>query len=371
MQKLSLFLLFFWSLSFATGQVDSSQGPVFMEKASAELFRFYFDDSYYLLDKNCRFKFIERVSGFDTNKNVFDGAFTDFDQNGTVVLSGHYEHGLKQGVFTAYHPNAALKWEVTFEADKPTGNWHYYYPDGKPMLTVYYDNSGGKIIDFWDRKGRQRVKAGEGNYAFQMPFVFYNEYGYPFYERRGRIKNGLPYGYWTNSFVDEKGAKTLYTEESYDQNGMMTEGYNLFLDATYESPFGILPTSSFYTAESLLAKPCTFDDHSGFNTYLAQKFDALLAASPSLHNIEDHFSYEVQLSAEGVPEKSLLKDSLQTQELNPYLEAALKEIPFYFPSVDQAENAMADQLRVYGKLSIDASGRFHFHSFRIERGNQP
>lgn len=372
MQRTGLFLFLLCITFFTSGQQPDTSGKMtLLEKAPMGLVRFYFDDYYYLVDKDCSFKSIERVSQFLVDKNVFHADFRDFDRNGTVVLTGYHNAGVKEGPFKAYHPDGTLKWEVTFEQGRPIGDWKYYYPDGKPMITVNYDQATGRIMSFWDRRGKQQIKDGNGNYMFRMPFAFYNEYGYPFFERKGRVRNGLPRGYWTSHLVDHQEKKILYTEEIFDDRGVLENGYDLFLDARYYTPMALLPTPYFYTAERLLSKPCTFDDHSGFNTYLSEKFSAMLRSSPTLTNIEDKFSYEVSLDEEGNPTDFTLKDSLMTKELNRYVEMVLPEIPFYFPSLDKAGNGIMDTLTVYGNLSINDAGQFHFHSFRIEREKQP
>lgn len=366
-----LFFLLYLTLLVHGQQSDTTGKATLFEKAPEGLVRFYFDDYYYLVDKDCAFKSIERVSQFITEKNVFHADFRDFDQNGTVILTGHYNQGVKEGPFKAYHPNGALKWEVTFEQDRPVGNWKYYYPDGKPMLTVNYDEAEGRIMAFWDKRGQQRIKGGNGSYEFRMPFAFYNEYGYPFFERKGRIKDGVPRGYWTTHLVDQDDKKVLFTEESFDDSGVLTEGYNLFWDAAYHTPMAFIPTPHFYTAERLLSKPCNFDDYSGFNTYLSETFSTRLRGNPPRTNVDDKFSYEVALDEKGTPTAVTLKDSLATKELNRYVEIIINDIPFYFPSLDQEGNAIADTLTVYGNLKIDEAGRFDFHNFRIIRRKQP
>ncbi|WP_165384753.1 toxin-antitoxin system YwqK family antitoxin [Sphingobacterium corticibacterium] len=372
MQRTGLFLFLLFAALFVSGQqTDSTGKATLFEKAPMGLVRFYFDDYYYLVDKDCAFKSIERVSQFLVDKNVFHADFRDFDRNGTVILTGYHNKGVKEGPFKAYHPDGTLKWEVTFENDKPIGDWKYYYPDGKPMLTVNYDEAAGRIMAFWDRRGQQRIKDGNGSYTFRMPFAFYNEYGYPFFERKGRIRHGVPRGYWTTHMIDPNEKKILYTEEIFNDMGVLDNGYNLFLDARYRTPMAILPISYFYTAERLLSKPCSFDDHSGFNTYLSEKFSAMLTSSPTLTNIEDKFSYEVALDEEGNPADVTLKDSLTTKELNRYLEMVFPEIPFYFPSLDETGNAIPDTITVHGNLSINDAGQFYFHSFRIVREKQP
>lgn len=371
MKKTILFLLTIFTSLLSFGQKDSTNRDTLFEKTTEGLVRFYYDDHYYLVDKDCGFKSIERLSQFIVAKNVFHGEFKDFDQQGTMILTGYYNQGVKEGIFKAFHPNKALKWEVTFKENMPTGDWKYYYPDGKPMLVVSFEEGAGKIRSFWDRLGRERVVEGEGTYEFKMPFEYYNEYGFPFFERKGRIKNGLPNGYWTTNMVDDKNKKALFTEEIYDKNGLLTEGYNVFLDAQYSVPLTIIPAQSFLMGERLLFKQCNFDDYSGFNSYLSEKLNSAFAANPSFQHTEDEFAYRVSIDKNGEPETITLSEPLKTSTFNRYLERVVKDIPFYFPSLDDEEQAIEDSLTVSGKLSISEAGVFNFHSITIEREKQP
>ncbi|WP_437920128.1 toxin-antitoxin system YwqK family antitoxin [Sphingobacterium sp. LRF_L2] len=370
MKLVNIFLVFIVISSSAWGQVDPSKRDTLFEKAPLDMVRFYYDNHYYLVDKDCGFKSIERLSQFIVSKNVFHGEFKDFDNKGTIILTGYYNQGVKEGNFKAYHPNGKLKWEVAFKENKPIGDWKYYYPDEKPMLTINYDEPTGRVIEFWDRLGRQRVIAGEGNYQFKMPFEFYNEYGFPFFERKGKIKNGLPAGYWTTNMVDDKEKKVLFTEEVYDKDGTLTEGYNLFLDAPYRIPLTIVPSNPFLLGEKLISKPCKFDDYSGFNAYLSDKFNAAFRANPSFQNMEDDFAYRVSLEKDGTPAIITLNHPLKITALNKYIEIIAKDIPFYFPSLNNQGEPIEDTLTISGKLNISEAGVFNFYNFKIEREEQ-
>lgn len=53
---------------------------VFFENASNGLVRFHFDKHYYLVDKNCPFKSIERLSQFIVSKKMF------FMENSRILI---------------------------------------------------------------------------------------------------------------------------------------------------------------------------------------------------------------------------------------------------------------------------------------------
>lgn len=367
MIKKGIFYLLFLFTSIVYAQQDSTTKDLYFEKAPMGLVRFYFDNHYFLVDKNCAFKSIERLSQFIVSKNVFHGEFKDFGPNGKIVLKGFYNEGVKEGVFTAYHPNGTTKWEVMFDKDTPTGDWNYYYPDGKPMLTVSYENGSVKITSFWNQVGVKRIVEGNGTYEFKMPYEFYNEYGFPFFERKGKLKDGVPTGYWTTHVVDDRNRKTLFAEEVYNKNGILTEAYNLFTDEEYVQPISMLPSAYFTTAETLIFKECTFDDYSGFYTYLSDKFNEVFSSVAGLAPLEEEFSFSIALNKDGSPRKTTVIKALQATELNKAVESLLNQIPYFFPSIDDTGETIEDDIAVSGKITIDKEGKIHFHSFRIKR----
>ncbi len=358
-------------VGYAQVENQTTKRDTLFEKAPLGLVRFYYDDHYFLVDKDCEFKSIERLSAFIVDKNAFHGEFKDFNQAGTVILTGNYAEGIKEGLFTAYHPNGATKWTCLFKEDKPTGDWKYYYPDGKPMLIVNYDSTNVTMTDYWNRRGKQEIIAGKGNYELMMPFDFYNEFGYPYFIRKGRIRNGLPSGYWTMTVTDNKRNRELFAEEVFNDQGIMVEGYNLFTQNDLQIPFSILPANHFRTAEKLIFKPCTFDAYSGFDTYLGDKFNSMAVntakITSDLNNTEYPFSFVVDLDKDGMPSGLNFNKKTEIESLNKWITSMIKEIPYYFPTLDDEGKPVEDQLTVSGVLSINAEGKSNFHSFNVQR----
>src|SRR3546814_822107 len=184
------------------GTADTTvNGPTFYERGSDETVRFFYDDHYYLVDKDCEFKAIERVGRYDFQQQVFIGEIADFDNQGRLILEGSYVDGRKQGDFKAYHPNGQLKWQVPYLQGSPRGGFNFFYPDGKPLLEITYTDEGVRILNFWDRRGRQRVTDGDGRYEFSVAADSYNEFGYTRYIRQGRVVDGRPHGNWTIEYL--------------------------------------------------------------------------------------------------------------------------------------------------------------------------
>lgn len=339
--------------------------PQYFELAENNEVRFFFDKSYYLVDKNCEFFSIERIAKFDPKTSLFIGAFTDYDLQGRVIMEGEYKQGIKSGLFRAYHPNGQLKWEVTFEQGKPNGDWAFYYPDGKPLMTINILDDSGKLMDYWTPTGSQAIKEGNGKYDFKIPFQGYNPYGYPFVRQRGIIRNGKPAGYWKIYFEDDKGS-VLVAEEIYDKEGNFKSAFDLYTESDYDKPrYPLSPIEQFSRAESLVSKDCSFDEHADFTQYLAssltKSFEMLELTDFSLYNLE----YTVQITKQGIPRKIDIKSKIN-REFDYYFEQAVDRIENYLPSFKNGEY-VDDEITVKVIAQPTANGGILFHSVKIIR----
>ena len=246
------------NLCILTG-IAQSQKQVFFESAGDKMVRFYFDANYFLVDKDCEFKTIERLAGFDGSTNKYIGSFTDFDVQGKPLLEGSYSNGERSGLFKAYHPNGVIKWEVNFVNNIPLGDWKYYYPDGKLLMRVEFSPESAKIMEFYDTRGRAMVQEGNGRFEFRTPVQGYNPYGYLFVRQKGRLKGGVPDGYW-QIFYEAGKISDLIAEEIYDK-GIFKGGSDLINEREYKTPiFSLLPPENFFSAERFISKNCNFDE---------------------------------------------------------------------------------------------------------------
>lgn len=349
-----ILLIAFGPLTLVKGQEHK---PVFFEKINNDQFRFFFDANYFIVDKSCEFKSIERVCGFNSKTNKFDGEIKDFDANGRAILTGKYVDGKKNGEFKAYHPNGVLKWESTFKDDKPDGSWKYYYPDSKPMLFITINGDDFFINQLWDRFGKQKITDGVGQFELTYPVTGFTDHGYTLYTREGKVKNGKPDGIWYINFLTEekKQEKIHVASESYS-DGVLTAKYtsrnfqNILIDL---NSFSITPDSFFPRAEALNSKGCTFDEFTGFNEFIAQKILDPLKKNKFNENedFETNFSYTVSVNKSGYPSRTKiveLKENISKQQ-KAMLEFAIEHINFYIPSIKDGK-PINDKLTINVKM---------------------
>lgn len=359
------------SLVLADGLDTMIHKSVYYEKVSDEITRFFYDDHYYLVDKHCPFKTIERVGQYDFQQQLFIGEFTDFDNRGRAILKGSYRAGRKDGDFKAYHPNGQLKWEVSFIQDSPSGLWKFYYPDGKPLLEVTYDNGERRILNFWNQLGKQRVTDGNGRYEFEVASDGYNEFGYVRYNRKGKILEGRPHGSWAIDYIFANGKKQNAGFEFY-QHGKFVQGYDVYTDEEFfDAPrYHLTPLIFFFRAETMIAKGCTIDEHEGFTGYLAEHLENWFEGE--VGEIPDPLTIEFMISVKknGEPGRIEIGNTFDIKRYADLLLEGLNGVTFWFPSYANGEY-IDDTLTVTAEVFPDAVERklrFFDVTIRREKG---
>lgn len=352
-----------------------AQEIVYREPANKGYTRFYYDENYYLVDKNCEFKSIERVAQYDTVMFGFNGEFKDFDRNGKLILEGSYQNGNRNGPFKAYHPNGQLKWEAVYQDGREISDWKYYYPDGKPFLTLSFGEEDYKIMSYWDRLGEQKVIEGNGNYDITFPATGFSDHGYSAYRRHGKLVNGVPDGVWYINFITNPKKNTQeYIYREVFEGGVRTsfirnpDYYDHFIP--YED-FWVVPTEYFGRAEFFLVHDCSFDEYSGFTNFIHKKIaEELEELDFELPNGSFQYKVKYEVSKTGQP-VSLKLDS--DSEKLPKKEQSkihkLFESMYYFiPSIENGK-AIKDNISLMGEFLIrNGKGTLNYVKIQREKG---
>lgn len=312
----------------------------FFEKGPDNTVRFYYDIDYYLVDKNCEFKFIERVAEFDIATNNFNGFFKDFDPNGRTLLSGFYKNGSKEGEFIASYPDGTLKWKTTFVNNKANGSIAYYYPDGKPMLFLTADKDNIYINQYWNKFGEQTVKDGQGVLDITLPIMGFTEHGFTKYNTKGKIENGLREGLWYTSFVtdDKKERFISLMISAYERSLLVDRQIDPYFETVLIdlSRLSFSPLESFQTAELLQSKKCSFDEHTGFNSFIAEKFKDFLGKQNYKTETDEttRLSYKIRVTKKGTAYAPTIEETsreMTKSELSLF-KAMINQVYYYLPS---------------------------------------
>lgn len=346
---------------------QAADSLLFYEPVEGGNYRFYFDDRYFLADRDCQFVAIERDGGYHPETKTMHGAFVDYDLDGRVVLTGHYVDGKKEGEFKAFHTTGHLKWEVVYRDDMPTGQWSYYYPDGRPLYVVEYRNDGMYIRDYWDQQGRHRVSNGKGRFDVTIKLDRYQEHGYSFVRRRGRVVDGKPHGTWTTQYILD-GEPAMDGGFEYFSNARFVRGMNAYTEEWYSdsSRLPLLPIEPFIRAELLAGNPCNIDAYSGFLLYLKEHLESYFSDLDE-EVYAQQLEYTIELDKDGMPRKISPVQSLPGRTLENKLTNALQAIPFWYPSYADG-NYINDTLTIRAAVFPDIKERkLRFFDVSIQR----
>ncbi len=351
--------LFAVTFDLSAQQADSStisqvsSKSTYYERSDDGMIHFYYDDGYYLVDKDCEYFAFERIGNY-RSKVGFIGPFADYDQDGRLILEGQYVNGQKDSLFTAYFANGVIQWQASFENNEPRGLWRFNYPDGKPLMELLYGENDVKLKNFWDERGRQRVTNGNGKYDFATKVRGFNEYGYQYIEYKGSVQNGIPKGMWTINYVFADGSRSEAAYEYYDSKQNLRYGYDLWEDERYgTSRIQVGPQVYIGRADAMMAKDCSVDEHEDFPLFIALRLEKALSRFDfSQYGIQD-ITVDLDVKKQGEADNvEVVQGYENIDEVRGLLERILIGIPYWIPSFDTDQEVFIDdQLKIHLQIT--------------------
>ena len=123
-----------------------------------------------------------------------------YHPNGQLSYQGKEAPNYKNiGQQTYWHENGQVKYSYLMDDfGNHTGPYFEYYPDGSKMLEVDRREAPPKYLNFWDEKGNQLLKEGNGSFFYEsgsLPeTVFRYEHNFKNYKEDGiqrMFRNGI------------------------------------------------------------------------------------------------------------------------------------------------------------------------------------
>jgi hypothetical protein len=231
----------------ATAQAQPSAPPeqaklsACVQEFSGDSVALFYDARYTLTPMACAT--LRRQTRLD-DKGNFDGDTRDYQRaNNQLLFRQQYDHGVRQGVYEAYYPNGQAQMRGTFSKGEPSGEWQFWYANGKPWQTLRWDATGPqpwRFVAYWDSTGQQLLANGRGRWQEINPRL----------HRRieGQVVNELPDGEWQIYHLD---GQKLLTTETYAL-GAFKKGHNWvgIGAANYRDKPRIVPTFEDRSAEA-------------------------------------------------------------------------------------------------------------------------
>lgn len=214
-KSIYLVFFFFYSLVGAAQNYFSIKGQPVMSA----------DSSYYYTEK-----VPGKMIGTDTIKFYYKST-------GGILAKHVINKNLLDGPFIYYYENGQLKLTGLNSNGKPTGEVLAYYENGKPKSVVAYKSSldissfseSFKLLNYWDNQGNELVKNGYGTCKCEFEILSTN------------------YDFWQEDIVEsEKNINYLYQDfdESYLWEGSVKDGLRNSIWKAYRN--GVLELEEHY-----------------------------------------------------------------------------------------------------------------------------
>jgi len=366
MKKINLFFLLVILVN--TSVFAQLSGNKFYQKTKEGYYHFYYDQQYYLVAQDCRFKFFTRVIQHVKEKNVFDGFFTDYFNNNKIALTGTYKMGLKDGVFKNYYPNGKLRYEVTFVDDKITGKAYFFYDNGKPWLNIEIKDGTFFILEYWNPVGKQRVKEGNGVYEYKDWYWGYNVDGFEAVVYKGRIKNGLTNSNWNIFFSYPDLSVELYRTEVMN-NGKFQRAtlYRKPSTSLQSSILRLVPHFDDNRSVSFISKDCTIDDNQNFISFL----EAFLNQTFAVATLPEDFkskTVECKVVVDQWGRAIDVNSDVESPTMARNLDLVFKAIEYWIPSYKNKQT-ITDTLTI--NFNVDQEKEIpSFNNLKIKRNEE-
>ncbi|MBK0381389.1 hypothetical protein I5M32_00325 [Pedobacter sp. SD-b] len=328
-KTLFVFLLGSFMAVQAFAQAPSAK---YMEQSIDGYIHLYFDQQYYLVDQNCVYKKFTRVIKYDKEKGGFNSFFTDYYNNNQPALSGKYIEEKKEGEFKGFYETGKPKFTISFKNNLPNGDWKFFYPSGNLWLNLAYINKQLFIKDFYDEKGRQKIKDGKGKLVLTEPALDFNEFGYTGVTFEGRVKEGKPEGIWSTYLSYPKGSPEYIGIEKFNDGKFEGSNYSFPQNFSHKnSLIRFYPAFLAENAEGLVFKGCTIDDNQGYNVYLQNFLNSSIIFEKSDVLPTAPFIVKIKIDENGKLTDIATPDSLNTS-LSNVLKQVLTNVPYWIPS---------------------------------------
>jgi antitoxin component YwqK of YwqJK toxin-antitoxin module len=304
----------------------------YMEQSIDGYIHLYFDQQYYLVDKNCVYKTFTRVIKYDKNDGGFNSFFTDYYNNNQSALTGKYQGGKKQGEFKGFYENGIPKFTINFKDNLPIGDWKYFYPSGNIWLNLAYKNGQIFIKSYFDEKGRQQIKDGKGILKLIESVYDFNEFGYTGISFEGRVKDGKPEGIWSSNLVYSRSPSEYIGVERFEDGKFKISNYNY--PKNFSPKSSIVKFHPVFTAENAQAltfKNCTIDDNQGYNFYLQNYLNSTIIFERSDVLPQEPFEVKLDIDNYGKVKNVNIPEGLDL-ELTNVLKQVLLDVPYFIPS---------------------------------------
>ncbi len=184
-----------------------------------------------------------RLCGWDNEKKIFEGGFSDYLMNDIKIVEGNYYQGRKNGLFIFYFDSGIEKLRASFKDDSPIDLWSWYYPNKQLNYSIKFKSDDFHFLEINDDSGKSLLSM-----KYEFVFSFQNDKINPNMQIKGVLENKMREGNWIiinnnktlgyDIYKNDKYIKTAVDNEIQSQNEKLINN-SLFV------PYSIFACESF------------------------------------------------------------------------------------------------------------------------------
>lgn len=208
MKKLLLLILLFLNLTIQAQEFRSFNDAI--EIGPNNNLKLHLSSYFRLKDEDCADYYM--ITQFKKENFSIQDSIHVFYTNDKLYIKGSYTNDKRNGTFTWYHKNGKIQTIGEYTMNERTGIWQFFNTKGDLYKKVEYKNNQEYLIDFYDQKGNQKVKNGNGFFKDEIHIVTSETI---LNKIEGAVVNGLPDGAWE---IETLGRKTVKTTTANSPN---------------------------------------------------------------------------------------------------------------------------------------------------------
>jgi antitoxin component YwqK of YwqJK toxin-antitoxin module len=187
MPKLKLIIL----ILFLNVKINAQEKNIFNDfyEILNDNFKIYINQNYHIEHKDCADFYI--ICKINNNFELVD-TLKVYDKKNNLRSIGFFNLSKPEGSFESFYDNGKLMTKGSYTNGKKNGIWYFYYDNGKLKKSINFLNNYGKIIEFYNKKGKNTVINGNGHYEDEIKIGNLNNT----HEIEGSFVNGMMDGKW-------------------------------------------------------------------------------------------------------------------------------------------------------------------------------
>jgi antitoxin component YwqK of YwqJK toxin-antitoxin module len=219
MKRLIILFLFLTNYSYAQIYTENDEKYWFYNFINDSTLKIYFSEIGVPTSKLCADLF--RIAKIDRHYLMFTGEVKDYYMDSTMAFDGKINSsGYLDGNCIFYFPNGKIELNSYYKNGMRDSVWTFYYQNGQKRKVLFYELNTARLLEFYQRNGKQTIKEGNGKYEDFLKLGFLTNY-------ETFVKGALKDGYFDGKIILTNSKYGTIDGVEYFENGKFIKGRSI------------------------------------------------------------------------------------------------------------------------------------------------